>query len=193
MFRHHLATALNNLLRQKLHALINVAGLAVGLASCLMISLFVRYEFSCDGFFPDAQSIYRIAPDFAASPLGPERYPAGNVAPLGPLLARSDIVGVRNVARIGGLPALVSRAEQGLYENGFRWADGEIFSIFDFGWLQGDQARALSEPDSVVLAESIARKYFGNEDPLGQTLLLENTWSLTVTGVFRDLPTNSHL
>src|SRR5688572_17050025 len=193
MFNKQFAIALNNMLRHRLHSLINIAGLAVGLASCLMISLFVRYELSYDSFFPQAQSIYRIAPDFAASALGPERHPAPNVAPFAPLLADREITGMAEIARIGGMHALISRDQKVFYEDGFRWADGDIFNIFTFDWLQGSPSNALSEPDSVVLAESLARKYFGGEDPLGETLLLENTWPLKVTGVFRDLPASSHL
>jgi putative ABC transport system permease protein len=79
-------------------------------------------------------------------------------------------------------------------ENGLRFADGTLFRIFDFEWLQGDPAIALSEPNTVVLTESIASKYFPNENPMGQILELETTrWPMEVVGVIRDLPDNTHL
>ncbi len=185
--------AYRNLINNRVHSIINIIGLSLGLASCLLISLFVRFEFSYDSFFPNANSIYRLSPDFAQSDTGPERHPAGNVAPLGPLIARSNLPEIEEIARIGGMHATISRNEIVSYEESFRWADPNIFSIFQFNWISGNPDTALLVPDSIVISEDIAHRYFGDEDPLGQTLRLENSWDQTVTGVFQELPENSHL
>lgn len=193
MLKNYLRISLNNLLKHKLYSAINVFGLAVRLACCLLIGIFVRHELSYDTFFPGAERIYRLSPDFAASSLGPERHPAGNVAPLAPLIRGSAIPGVEKVARIGGMHVLVAREDRVFYEENFRWADSEIFDVFEFDWLRGERAGALAEPASVAISASMARKYFGDANPMGQTLMLDNNWLLTVGGVFRDVPENSHL
>jgi len=193
MLLHYVKTALRNLLRHRVYTAINVFGLATGLTSCLLIGLFVQHEFSYDASFVAADRIYRLSPHFAASSLGPEREVAGNVAPLIPLLKSHGVEGVEAMARIGNRPALVSHDDQAFHENDFRYADADLFKVFEFTWLQGDAATALTQPASVVLTASTARKYFGSTDVLGKTLLLENAWPLTVTGVIADLPANTHL
>ena len=193
MFLTYFKSAYRNLLRDKLYATINVIGLSIGFASCLLISLFVRYEFGYDSFYPDADRIYRLSPDFAQSATGPERYPAANVAPLAPLLARSELPGIQAVARIGGMHATISRDQNVSYEEGFRWADPAIFRIFEIEWISGDPETALLAPDSMVISQDIAQRYFGEQDPMGQSLRLENSFDQTVTGVIADLPENTHL
>lgn len=193
MIKSYLKMAFNNLLQQKLYSAINILGLAVGLASCLLIGLFVLYETNYDHFFTDSESIYRVSPDFATSALGAERHPAGNVAPLAPLIKRNNIEGLKDIARIGGQNVLISNNDLAFNEENFRWADNEIFTIFEFHWLQGDPVNALMQPASLVITESIANKYFGETDPMGQTLMLENNWPLTITGVIKNIPENSHL
>lgn len=193
MLGHYLRIALRNLLRHPLYSLINIVGLAVGLCSCLLIALFVRHEYSYDSFFADAQQIYRLSPHFAAGALGPERDAAGNVAPLLPLLQQQGITGVQAMTRLGGRQVMLAHNEQVFFEPNFRWADPELFQVFGFQWLQGNAATALQQPDTVVLTAKAARKYFGTTHVLGQTLLLENAWPLTVTGVIADLPDNTHL
>ncbi len=179
--------------RSPVHTLINLFGLSIGLTCCLLISMFVRYEFSYDFFFPNAERIYRLSPDFYETSNRRERHPASNVAPLVPFIAQNGIGGIQETARIGGMHALVAKDEIFFYEDGFRWADPEIFDIFELVWIYGEPASALSQPDSVVISRSAAERYFGAEDPVGQTLLLENTWPITVKGVFEDIPDNSHL
>jgi putative ABC transport system permease protein len=193
MLRNWLRIALTNWLTHKLYAAINVLGLAVGLTCFLLILLFVHYELGYDSFFPDAARIHRISPDYSESAFGPARRSAGAPAALAPLMREMQPEGVDKVARIGGQHALIARDELAFYEENFRWADPEIFEIFQFEWLRGAAAGALDAPFSVVLSQTMARKLFGDADALGQTLLLENNWPLTVTGVIADIPGNSHL
>ncbi len=179
--------------RSPVHSLINLFGLSIGLACCLLIGMFVQYEFSYDSFFPNSKNIYRLSPDFFETSNRRERHPASNVAPFVPFVAQNDIEGIREIARIGGMHALVARDDTFYYEDGFRWADPEIFRIFQLEWIHGDATTALSQPESVAISSSASRRYFGEENPIGQTLLLENTWPMTVTAVFEDIPENSHL
>ncbi len=192
MIRNWLRIAYNNWLAHKLYAAINVLGLSIGLVCFLLIVLFIHYELSYDGFFSDAQRIYRISPDYAASS-GAQREMAASPAALAPLIRDTQLDGVETVARIGGQQALVARGERVFYENAFRWADPEIFDIFRLQWLDGAAAGALDAPFSVVLSAAMARKLFDRTDVVGETFELENKWILTVTGVFQDLPDNTHL
>jgi putative ABC transport system permease protein len=193
MIRNWLRIALKSWLTHKLYAAINVLGLAVGLVCFLLIALFVHYELSYDGFFPNADRIYRISSDYAENSMGRELRAAGAPAALAPLMRDAQFDGVEAVARIGGQPALITRDQRVFQQDNFRWADPEIFDIFHFEWLSGSAAGALDAPFSVVLSESLARKLFDSTDVLGETFLLDNNWTLTVSGVIADLPDNSHL
>lgn len=192
MFKNYIKTAINNLLNNKLYSAINIIGLSIGITCCLLISIFIYHELNYDTFFSNADSIYRISPDFVNATDVSERHPAANVAPLGPLIA-NNIDGVQSVGRIGGMPALISKDDLVFYEDNFRWADNSIFDIFEFNWLRGNPDSALLEPDTVVISKSIALKYFGERDPIGETLMLQNSWPIRVTGVIEDIPNNSHL
>jgi putative ABC transport system permease protein len=192
MLKSYLLTALRNLLAQRLHSAINIAGLSIGLASFVLIGLFVRYELGYDGFFANADRIYRISRDYYATGGAPDRVPASANAPIAPALLE-DFPEIDAVARIFGGGALLERGDLVYLEAGFRWADGALFEIFDFEWLAGDPATALAEPRSIVLTERLARKYFRDLDPVGQTLIADHNAPLTVTGVIADLPQNTHL
>lgn len=192
MLRSYVAIALRHLIAQKLYSAINVIGLAVGLASFILITLFVRHELGYDGFFANADRIYRISRDYFATQGAPNRVPASNNAPVAPALLQ-DFPEIEQTTRVFGLPTLMSRDETAFYENRVRWADGSLFEIFDFEWLAGDPVTALNEPGSIVLTERLATRYFGAEEPLGETLTIDNMLPVNVTGVIRNLPENTHL
>jgi len=189
MFGNYLKVTLRNLAGSKLYSLINLLGLAIGLAASLLIGLFVLDELSYDRHFRDADRIYRISRDFPTQNI----FLAPNAPQVAPLLKQDFPDAIEYAARIFGGQALLSRDEVAFYENAIRFVDSDVFHIFEFRWLQGDAATALTRPFTVVLTESIAHKYFGDADALGQTLLLENLAPLEVTGVIADLPRNSHL
>jgi putative ABC transport system permease protein len=192
MLRSYLATALRCLAGQKLHSAINVAGLAMGLGSFVLIGLFVRHELGYDGFWANADRIYRISRDYYAVDGAPNRVPASTNAPVAAALLE-DFSEIEQTARVFGGRTLLQRDAMAYYENGFRWADGTLFEIFDLEWLVGDPATALAQPQSIVLTARLATKYFGTEEPLGQTLVFNNSVPLSVTGVVADLPQNTHL
>ncbi|MES2625624.1 MAG: ABC transporter permease [Pseudomonadota bacterium] len=188
MFKSYLIIAINNLLKNKLFALINLVGLMIGLASTLLIGLFVLDELSYDQQYADSERIYRISRDFT----GDNLFLASN-APQVAALLKQDFPEVEQSARLFGGQALLSRDEIAFYENNIRFADNSFFDIFKVEWIAGDPAHALEQPNTIVLTESIARKYFGSEQPIGQTLMIERAIPAQVTGIIRDLPHNTHL
>lgn len=195
MFRYNLIIAFRNLIRYPSYAALNIVGFSVGVATAIVIVLFVRHETHFDAFRPNAERIVRISQDFHF-PNGPARHVAGMPPAAAPLL-KLDFPQVEAAARLakcgskdGG--ALISGPKASGFDPGYASADAELFQIFDFGWLKGNSATALSEPTAIVLTQAAARRYFGSGDPMGQTLRVENGAPLKVTGVIRDLPANSH-
>ncbi|MCF8229661.1 MAG: ABC transporter permease [Bacteroidales bacterium] len=191
MIINYFKTAFRNFYRQKGYSFINIAGLAIGFASFILIMLFILNEFSYDKFHKDHERIYRIAVkgrmsgdffDVAVSP-----------APLAPAL-KTEFPDVEEATRIRRTfqTTFFIHDEKKYYERGLLFADTGFFKVFSFRTLQGDPERMLKEPFSIVLTEKTARKYFGEENPLGKILKYNDQHSFTVTGVIRDVPTNSH-
>jgi putative ABC transport system permease protein len=193
VFSNYFTTGLRQLLAAKLYAAINVIGLAVGLACALLIFLYVRHELSFDRRLADADRIYRISADYFEGNGREAWSPAPNVQPAALQLALDFPNEIEQTARIAAARVRLRVGDTVRYEDGFRYADAGFFDIFALDWIAGDRARALAEPGSVVLTESAAARYFGADDPMGQSLLLENRWPITVTGVIRDFPNDTHL
>jgi putative ABC transport system permease protein len=190
MLQNYLVVAFRSLRRHRGYAALNVAGLAVGMACVVLIGLYVADELSYDRFHPSADRIVRMGVDMVT-----EDEVGVNVSTqgvLGPALA-ADLPEVEHVVRLTG-GGHVFRAGGRLFEEaGILYADAPLFQVFDgLRLLRGDPATALAAPGSLVLSETLARKYFGDADPVGRTLL-EGERALTVTGVMADLPANSHL
>jgi putative ABC transport system permease protein len=192
MLRNYFTIAVRNLVNHKLYSAINVLGLAIGLACCILIALFVRNELSYDQQWQNADSLWRIGREFKARSGNPALNLATIAPQAGPLM-KEDFAEVQEMGRIMQARVLVSRDENAYYEPAFGAVDNSILSLFDFDFISGDPATALSQPFQLVLTENIARKYFGDEDPMGQTLTLENQVDLKVTGIIRDLPETTHL
>ncbi len=192
MLRKALIVAGRQLFARRLHSAINIFGLALGLATVILIGLYVQRESGYDGQWANAERIYRISRDYFPREGAHAQSPAGNVAPLAPALSE-EFPEIEAAARLQGLGS--SRLERGGLvddELRVRRADNAIFEIFDFGWIAGDPKTALLAPYSIVLTQSLAAKYFGAEDPMGQTIL-DSGSPLEVTGVIRDLPERTHL
>jgi putative ABC transport system permease protein len=193
MLRHYLNVALRSFFANKLFSFINVFGLGVGIASALVIGLYVVNELSYDRFHPDADRLYRISRDFYAVS-GSDELRLALLAPRAAELLKADFPEIEEVARtVKSGQGLIARDELVFYESGIHFADPSLFRLFKFDWLAGDPDTALSTPGGMVITESIARKYFGNESPLGQKLKLENIVDMTVTGVIQELPANTHM
>jgi len=192
MIKSYAVIAARNFRKHKAYSLINVAGLAIGIAVSLFIFLWIRDELSFDRFHAGSENIYRLTED--------QKGADGTVFPvavtpelLGPGL-KDDFPEVVEFARFRPIGRnLVSYGERQFYEGEFAFADPAFLQIFSFPLIKGDPATALESPDSIVITESAARKYFGTEDPMGKTLRLLEAFEFKVTGVARDLPRNSHL
>jgi putative ABC transport system permease protein len=188
MLKSYFKIALRCLYNQRVYSAINVLGLSVGLASFLFIVLFVRHELSYDKFHPEADRLYRVGINFDNG----DRYWASNQYHLVPALKENfPAIEVAGRMLVANIP--VRRDAEVYNEAGFRLIDPEIFQLFAFTWLKGDPAQALATPFTLVLTESAARRYFGNADPMGQSLEVNNQAPMTVTGVITDLPGNTHL
>ncbi|MDZ4699141.1 MAG: ABC transporter permease [Rhodothermales bacterium] len=190
MLKSYLTIALRNLRRHKSYAFINIFGLAVGLAACCLILLYVRDELLFESMHKRADRIYRVHLEGALA--GQTFNSATTSAPMAAAL-RQDYPEVESAARIWGTGRVLLRSgDRSFYEEDFFWADSTVFEVFSFHFLQGNARTALNRPDGLVITESTARRYFGEADPLGKTLTLDNQLDLTVTGVISDMPDNTH-
>ncbi len=201
MLKHYMKFVVRSLLRYKGHSLINILGLALGMASCLLLLLFLRDELGYDRFHEKAARIYRVTQEVVV-PGQPAMNAAVTSPPLGPAL-RAEVPGIAGMVRIrpyfeGSVPGRVAIRygnEKQFYDR-FFWADPSLFQVFSLSWLEGGPATALGAPNTLVLSESMARKYFGGDRALGKILRIDTGFSdeeYRVTGVVRDLPYNSHL
>ena len=197
MIKSYLKTAFRIIKKQKLFSFINITGLAVSLTCCLLMLFHVKDELSYEKSYPKADRIYRAQIN---SKYGSNfRKWAASAPALGPMLEKS-IPEIESASRISdlGRQILSSTLSQGTLrrfeqEGGF-YADGSFFSLFDIEFISGDFQSALEEPHTVVLTSTLAKKYFGNMDPLGQTVMNESQGKpLRVTGVIPDFPKNTHL
>ncbi len=192
MFKNYLKIALRNLLKHKSYSLINVVGLAVGMASCILILLYVQDELSYDRHHEKAEQIYRVTREWFNSD-GSSSLHLGHVAPpIGPLL-KNDFPDLLQVIRLNETGnTLLRHGDKVFQEERFFFADPQIFELFTLPLLKGDPKTALVDPNGVVITPAMATKYFGTVEPLGKVLNIDNQADLKVTGVMQELPTASH-
>ena len=190
MLKSYLKIALRNLLRQKGYAFINVTGLTVGLTCCLLISLYVWHERSYDRFHRHADRIYRVVEDITRPDGTVARAPAAGA--VGPALVR-DFPEVLRAVRFERATMLIAHGERRFQEDNVYFTDSTVFDVFSFPLLKGDPHTALTAPFSIVLTSGAAQRYFGEADPIGQTLIIGSKTPFTVTGVLQDPPPNSHI
>ncbi len=193
MFSNIIKVAIRNLIRQPGYTLINVLGLAIGLACSIMIFLYVINEVTYDSFHEKAEHIYRIG--VKGQMMGNELNQAVTAAPMMEALVREypDVETAVRIAEFGGW--LITYDEKKFHETEetFKFADSTFFEVFDFKLLRGDPKTVLERPRTMVMTESAARKYFGDEDPIGKSLKIEqDTILYEVTGLMEDVPVNSH-
>ncbi|MBN2461659.1 MAG: ABC transporter permease [Candidatus Cloacimonetes bacterium] len=193
MFKKNFTVALRNIFRSKVHSFINITGLAIGIASCLLIMLYIKYERSYEKMFTNAERIYRVLTIDKA--LGTNKQRVGITMPaLGPVLAEKfpEIeAGLRVTG--GGRFLLQYEDNEGIYAQTMKGTDSNFFDFFDYTFLQGDPETALVEPFSIVLTNTMKEMIFKNENPLGKKLKSGFGEELTVTGVIPDPPENSFL
>ncbi len=190
MLKNYLQVALRNLRNHKAYSLINIIGLAIGIACCILILLFVLEELSYDKFNREYGRMYRVQASVKLE--GRDLDMAFAPAPAGVTLV-NEFPEVIQYTRIMHTPNMLIRYKNNMFnETRFYWADSTLFAVFTMHFIKGNPKTALVEPHSVVLTESLAGKYFGNEDPVGKIMNFEDGTPYTVTGVIKDCPPDSH-
>lgn len=191
MLRNYFFNTLRMLRKQRLYSVLNVAGLAVGLASCFLMVLFIADELSYDRYHDDADRVFRVAREWVDESRSPTLRLARISAPIGPALEMrfADVIAA---ARIWGNGGLIGYEGDHFDEPNFYFAESDIFEVLTIPLAIGDPQTALADPFTVIVSEEIARKYFGDANPLGQILQLDTEYDLTVTGVVAPLPGNTH-
>jgi len=190
MIKSYLRVAFRNLKNYKAYTFINIIGLSVGIASVIAIMLFVRDELSYDRYNKYADRIYR--PTFSATFNGRETKSALSPAPTGPAVYH-DLPEVAAYARLHYEGSCVVRYDGKTFvEQKFLWGDSTLFDVFTLPFVAGNPKTALAQPNTMVITESTAHKYFGNENPIGKILNKDKNTDYIVTGVIKDVPSNSH-
>ncbi len=191
MFKNYLKTAWRNLWKHKAFTLINILGLSVGMTAFFLIFLYVNFETSYDAFNTRADRIYRLVTDIKTPS---DMLHWNSTSPPMAINIRKDFPEVESAVRISQQSFLVRKGNMKFQEKNTIMADSTLFRIFDFPLIYGDKNTALKEPMSVVLSQTAAKKYFGNSDPVGQTLLLTGGLiNAKITGVIKDIPENSQI
>lgn len=208
MFRHYFKISIRQLLKQRFYALINILGLAIGMACCIVVLLFVHDETSYDDYHYNSDRLYRLSIQGVEMSSGNENLGANTPILWGPTLQK-DYPEVENYARFVRLaspdnPWELSVGEHAFMESDILYTDPSALDLFNWPLVQGDKASVLAEPRSIVLTEEMALKYFGHEDPVGKTIELNprlrdregkltgQTFEHTVTGVLKNVPHRSH-
>lgn len=194
MLTNYLKLSLRNLLRNKLFSLINIGGLAGGIVISLVLFLYIDYERDFDSFQSKGADIYRLLSHSTLDDV-PETWGSSpNIA--GPTF-KADIPEIKEQVRLirhnFGDPANVKANDRVFFENDLFWTDPSVTNVFDFSFVKGDKASFLKHPNAIAINESTAKKYFGDKDPIGQILKIDNDLSCEVSAVFRDLPHNSSI
>lgn len=190
MLKNYFVVAVRNLKKNKGYSFINISGLAIGLASFIIIFLFVEHELSYDNFYEDSDQIYRVYQRQIGNEYIGTDYFAVTPASLASIMER-EYPEVTHATTLEYQNALIG-VDESSFEDGL-WAAPNFFDVFSHTFLQGDPENALTNPESVVLTESLARKLFKDENPIGKTITRRNRFEHTVTAVIKDLPVNSSL
>lgn len=190
MIRNYLTIALRNLRKHKFYSFINILGLSVGVAVCLIISLFVVNELSYDKHHENAQRIYRIKSDiiFGGNHWNMTFAPAPMAAALP--LEFPEVEAAVHFRQRGSY--LVKREADNIKENNVIWAGKDFFKIFTVPILEGNPEGVLDKPNTMAISQKMAKKFFPDESALDQSLMLDNQWPFKITAVFEDMPVNSH-
>lgn len=189
MFRNHLILAIRNLRKNRLFSIVNISGLAIGIACSLLLFLFVRDELSFDRSHKYANDIYRAYVKININ--GKESINGKTAAPFGQAMIK-NFPEVISFARVGYFGAHNLRVGEKIFrESNMYGVDSTYFSLFDFPFIAGDRLTALLQPNSIVLTKTMAEKYFGNEIALGKSMIIDGSGSYMVTGVVEDFSAHS--
>ncbi len=191
MFKNYVKIAFRNIVRHKGYSFINIFGLAVGLTVCILILLWVQDEYNRDRYHSNLDNIYRVNIRYDQS--GQMRNHRATPPALGPAL-KDEFSEIKNFARYHPRrSSILTKYKDRLTKENFGFADPSLFEIFDIAFITGDYKTAFSSPNSVVVTQETAERYFGLENPIGEVLTVNNLYDLTVTGIIENIPDNSLL
>lgn len=190
MFRNYLKVALRNLKKYKFYSFINIAGLAIGMACCILILLWVQDEISYDRFHEQGDNICRVIVENHSTDHPYDQWQSPG--PIASALKKEFPEIIKSTRYFKDPDAVLIRYNDTKFmEAGLSMADPDLFEIFNFSFVKGDPKGALPDHRSIILTEEMAEKYFGREDPIGKTLNMSKEYNFTVTGVIKKLPPNS--
>ncbi|MDR6943217.1 ABC transporter permease [Mucilaginibacter pocheonensis] len=193
MIKNYLRSAIRNISRHKFIAFINIFGLTIGLTCCMLILIYIVNELSYDKFNKNAEDIYRVTRSFNTAD-GVQTLNLGCVAPPFAPLLKNEFSDIKVITRVRGAGTVSMRyKEKLLNEDGAYFTDENFFNIFTVKTIKGDPATALADPYAVMMTEEMARKYFGDEDPMNKEIRLNNLFNFKVTGIYKPFPSNSQL
>jgi putative ABC transport system permease protein len=193
MLKNYLIFTLRNLLKHKTHALINILGLAIGIASFLIIYLYISDELSYDRYHKESANIYRLVNVYDFDGVGENS--ASSPFPVAFTLMNDYPAMIENIVRLFNFQAprsFVEYEENKFNEKRFFFADSTFFDIFNYEFIAGNPETALDEMNLVVITESTAKRYFGVQNPIGKSIRFETSLNLQVSGVIKDVPEQSH-
>ena len=190
MYRNYFKVALRNILRNKTFSVINISGLAIGITCCILILLYIQNELSFDRFHDKADNIYRVGMEM----IGPEGSDRGSqtTAAVGPTMV-NDFPEILETVRFNSINGYLNFKDKNYFVQDILYTDSTIFKVFSFELIIGNPGKALSDPYSIVLTEETAEKIFGKENPVGKFIRLNNKEDLTITGIVKSPPENSHI
>ncbi|MFQ5629060.1 MAG: ABC transporter permease, partial [bacterium] len=194
MLKHYLKIATRNILKYKTYSFINVFGLAVGIACCILVFLFVQDELQFDRFYENRDQIYRVNLQ-TKTPAEGIKISAGQPPPLAPML-KTTYPEIQYATRFKSGSAVIRTSPENASKENILYADNDVLKMFDFPLRSGDASTALAQVDKIILVESKAQKYFGDETPLGKTITLDygdTERDFVISGVAHDLPKNSSI
>ncbi|MEJ2614219.1 MAG: ABC transporter permease [Ignavibacteriaceae bacterium] len=191
MIKNYIKTAFRNLRKNKSFSLINISGLAIGIAGCLIIFLYISDQLSYDKFYKHSKNIYRLVLDIKSGNTI-NKYSTTS-PPMGPYLVQ-NFPEVKEAVRVRiGSASLMESNKFKAYEENIIYADSNFFNLFSFPFSEGNPLKALREPNSVVLTPETAKRYFGDENPIGKIIKMDKRFSLKITGIISPEKFNSHI
>jgi len=190
MIKNYLKVAIRNLMRNKFYSILNISGLAIGVACCLLIVLFVTDELSYDKYYDNSENTYRLT---MAGALNGSAFDLAVVGDVVGQTLMEDFPEVINYVRFRQNGAPFIRSGENIFkEEKYVWADQSVIDIFGLQMVSGDATSALTAPKSLLMSESAAKKYFGTNDAVGQLVEFGEAKDYRVTGVYKDIPHNTH-
>lgn len=191
MLKNYLKVTFRNILNKKFYSFLNILGLTIGITSAVLIIIYVQDELNYDTFQPNVENKYVIGLE---GKIGSQEIKGIFTPPILAGTIMEEIPGIVSTTRTNGVGDIVFRYNNNVFtEKSVFWADSNFYDFFGYKLIEGDPENVLKGPNKAVLTESIAKKYFGNENPIGKTILVGNAQTIyEVTGINRNTPTNTH-